>query len=218
VPIFTRGDGLLERFRRGEKAALDEVYRAYVDAVVRVVSRVLQRQGGVGAWGWRTVAADLPDLVQEVFARAFDPTTRQRFDGLRPYGPFLARIAHNVTIDYLRRMGRRVAAEGEEPLDQVTTPVALTATDDGFANPETIGVVNRYLDRLTPELRQIHDVLYVRGMSQREAADALGLGRQSVRTLEAQLREGLRQELERAGHLESSEPAQVPTARKAGVR
>jgi RNA polymerase sigma-70 factor (ECF subfamily) len=218
VPIFTRGDDLLERFRRGEKAALDEVYRAYVDAVVRVVSRVLQRQGGAGAWGWRAVAADLPDLVQEVFARAFDPATRQRFDGVRPYGPFIARIAHNVTVDYLRRMGRLVAAEGDERFDQVTTAVPLAATDDGVADPETMEVVNRYLDRLTPDLRQIHDALYVRGMSQREAADALGLGRQSVRTLEARLREGLRHELERAGHLKSSETAHAPTARKAGVR
>ena len=37
-----------------------------------------------------------------------------------------------------------------------------------------------------------------KGMSQRDAADRLGLGRQVIRTTEAKLRRGLRRELSRA--------------------
>jgi RNA polymerase sigma-70 factor (ECF subfamily) len=217
VTIFSRGDDLLERFRRGEKAALDEVYRTYVHAIARAVSAALHRHG-VAARGWRTAAADLPDLVQEVFARAFDPATRQRFDGLRPYGPFLARIAHNVAVDYLRRTGRQVVTEGEELFDQIATAMPQTDADDSFADATTMDVVKRYLEHLPPELAQVHHALYIRGMSQREAADALGVGRQSIRTLETRLREGLRHELRRAGQLDAGDAAPRPTARKVGVR
>jgi DNA-directed RNA polymerase specialized sigma24 family protein len=49
---------------------------------------------------------------------------------------------------------------------------------------------------LSPELKKVHEAMYVQGLSQREAAAALGLGRQVVRTLESRLREGLRAALE----------------------
>ena len=70
------------------------------------------RCDGLAAWdgsvGGADVASDLPDLVQEVFTRAFEPKTRRRFDGERPYGPYLGRIAHNVVVDYFRRKQREM--------------------------------------------------------------------------------------------------------------
>ena len=92
VAFFAHGEaGLLQRFRTGERQALEAVYRAYVDSVARAVSGALRRYCGEALLGgWRGVAGELPDLVQEVFTRAFEPDARLRFDGVRDFAPYLA--------------------------------------------------------------------------------------------------------------------------------
>lgn len=195
---------LLQRFRDGDRLTLDAVYRSYVGAVTRTVTAALRRYGYDGSGHlWRRVASDLPDLVQEVFMRAFEPRTRHRFDGSRAYGPFLCQIARNVVVDFLRRKGRQVVTH---PLAGVDAPYEEPPfSHDGhagyegeqrFADLNVMAVVARYVAQLSPELRRVHEALYVLGLSQREAAATLGLGRQVVRTLEARLRNELRSALQ----------------------
>jgi RNA polymerase sigma-70 factor (ECF subfamily) len=186
---------LLARFRNGDAEVLDRVYRTYVRDVTRVVASALRRYGG-GAAGWEEIASDLPDVVQEVFARAFDPRTRERFDGARDYRPFISQIAHNVTVDHLRRRQHAVPAEIEQMFQALSVQSPLRDAGAEFAERETATIVADYLANLPLELRRAHDLLYVRGLSEREAAAALGVGRQAVRTLGARLRDGLRQALE----------------------
>ena len=184
--------GFLERFRDGDAEVLDQVYRTYVRPVTRVVAAALRRYGGSGAAGWRAIAADLPDVVQEVFARAFDPRTRQRFDGVRDYLPFVSQIAHNVTVDHLRRSQHHVPADIEQMFQTSCIEALSRDAGDELADRETSTIVAKYLANLPLELRRAHDLLYVRGLSERDAAAALGVGRQAVRTLGTRLREGLR--------------------------
>ena len=212
----------LPRFREGDKDALRLVYQSYVDAVTRVVASALRRYGAMGHHGWRALASELPDLVQEVFTRAFEPRTRRGFDGLREYGPYLGQIARNVVVDHLRRRQRRVASENALVLEEVSLAPATPATATGFAEADTMALVSRYIAGLSPDLRRVHDALYVQGMSQRDAAVALGLGRQVVRTMEAKLRDGLRGELARSSGtgdpaLVSGVPATVARHEKAGT-
>jgi RNA polymerase sigma-70 factor (ECF subfamily) len=57
-------------------------------------------------------------------------------------------------------------------------------------------IVEGYLRALPDELKQIHEARFVKGLSQRDAADALGISRQQLRTREARLRDGLRRLLD----------------------
>lgn len=203
MTFFRRADaGLLQRFREGERSAMESVYRAYVDSVARAIAGALRRYGREG-WlkGWREIAADVPDLVQEVFTRAFEPQTRRSFDGVREYGPFLHQIARNVVVDHLRRRTRRMIREAEVLVEET---VAGARPSELPADPAMMTIVGDYIERLSPEMRRIHEAMYVRGLSQREAAAALGLGRQVVRTLESRLRQGLRAALETTARPESS--------------
>jgi RNA polymerase sigma-70 factor (ECF subfamily) len=136
----------------------------------------------------------LADVVQEVFVKAFAPEARRRFDASRPYEPYLAQIARNVAIDHWRQWRRHV------PLEQVIDQLSLEADPPDardWTDAETIAVVERYIASLDDESRRVHEALYVKGLSQREAAEALGLGRQVIRTREAKLRSGLRRALSR---------------------
>jgi len=186
----------LRRFRDGERAALDAVYHAYVNTVTRSVVGALRRYGGTGRQSWRTIAGEVPDLVQDVFTRAFEPGTRRRFDGLRQYGPYLGQITRNVVVDYLRKQSRQVAAERDMVLEEITlAPGAESISPGEGADQRTMTLVRRYVAGLSPDLRRVHDALYVQGLSQRDAALVLGLGRQVVRSMEAKLRDGLRDTL-----------------------
>lgn len=205
--VFAGAPELLERFRAGDQKALETVYRAYLDRVTRTARAVLQVCMKGSASG-PSIGAELADVVQEVFAKAFSREARRQFDGDRPYGPYLAQIARNVAIDHWRRMRRYLATDVAE----IAQAVALD--EDGFAqeaeswsDPRTIEIVERYVAALDPIGRRVHDALYVRGLSQREAASALGLGRQVIRTWETKLRDGLRRAL--AGARERPTPGEV---------
>ena len=69
---FEGNRDLLERFRRGERSALEQVYWAYVTRVDRLVRRLLHLHGGTRL----VAAANVEDLVQDSFTRAFSPSDR----------------------------------------------------------------------------------------------------------------------------------------------
>src|SRR5262245_52604842 len=107
---------LLEPFRRGERDALERVYRAHVDVVESFVASRLARAR-------RFSGANLADLVQDVFLRAFSPNARMSYDGEREYAPFLLTIAKNVLTDWLRRSSRElVDGENVEALVDASGP------------------------------------------------------------------------------------------------
>jgi hypothetical protein len=70
--------------------------------------------------------------------------------------------------------------------------------------------VSSYLKDLPPELVAVHERRFVAAESQERAAEALGISRQSLRTLEKKLVDGLRRQIRRAnlrdGELVFSQP------------
>jgi RNA polymerase sigma factor (sigma-70 family) len=192
----------LARFRAGDENALAAVYSQCVDHVTRVADAVLRACASGGARGSGEVATALADVVQEVFVKAFAPEARRRFDASRPYQPYLTQIARNVAVDYWRQMRRYVPSDLDSLIERLSLE-AEAQSDAGrrandWADPETIALVDRFIASLDEESRRVHDALYIKGLSQRDAAELLGLGRQVVRTKEAKLRRGLRQALSRA--------------------
>jgi RNA polymerase sigma-70 factor (ECF subfamily) len=219
--VFAGKPELLVAFRRGEQSALETVYWAYVDGVTRTVQAVMNGFGTASAGTIQLGKTELGDLVHEVFVRAFSPESRQRYDGKRPYGPYLGQIARNVVVDHWRLARRHVAIDIAPLLEALSLETNVTGNaPERWADPQTIAVVERYLAALEPDVRRVHEALYVQGLSQREAAAALGLGRQAVRGIEARLREGLRGELKRTGELpdERALTTHAPSAVRSGLR
>jgi RNA polymerase sigma-70 factor (ECF subfamily) len=176
---------LLAAFRSGQRHALEAVYWEYIDAVEKLAKRELLCMLP------RSARQDLPDLVQEIFVRAFSERARLGYDGLREYGPYLLTIARNTIVDWARRRGREVP-RNEPPEESVME-------EPPFADDATLRVVQAYLATLSPELAAVHEQRYVFARSQAETAAALGISRQQLRTKEKRLRDGLAQALSAAG-------------------
>src|SRR5438105_13593054 len=84
---------LLERFGRGEPAALDELFRRYRTVAYRVAFRLLGRE------------ADALDAVQDGFIKAL--THLEGFQGRSSFKTWLLRVVSNAALDLGRQRGRR---------------------------------------------------------------------------------------------------------------
>lgn len=171
---------------------METVYWAYVDAVAQVA-----RQGLVVSSGARVPGVppdQVGDLVQETFIRAFAPAARDAYDGLRLYRPYLLTIVRNLLVDRARKSGREVPSH--EALE-ASIPAPEPDAPEDFEDPKLVAVVNNYIEGLDPLLRSVYKHRYVLDQSQVETAQALGLTRQKVRTLEKRLRRGLEKALKR---------------------
>ena len=192
MPIFRSQPALLIAFRQGERAALELVYRAYVQAVERYL-RTLARRTGAHELGQ---ASAIADLLQDVFIRAFSAAGRNGFDGIREYAPYLMTIARNCFIDAQR------ARQREVPINPDDLSLAVDEAADaegGFCDPKTAAVVSAFVGALDPQLKRIYEERFVLGRSQEVASAQLGLSRRAIRTGENRLRVGLRKALVRAG-------------------
>src|SRR5690606_10346959 len=126
---------------------------------------------------------ELQDVLHETFRRAFEPRARAAYDGIRPYGAYVCTIARNLVLRSFRaRELLFPLADGEQP-----TAPSPAAIDDGpspereLHDAEIRELVAGFLAALAPEDRRLIELRFVEGLSQRDAAAALGLGRQRVR-------------------------------------
>jgi RNA polymerase sigma-70 factor (ECF subfamily) len=190
---------LLDGFRRGDRAALSRVYEAYVGELELVARRgfVTGMQAEFRVPG--APPEDVRDIVQETFVRAFAPKARDGYDGLRPYRPYLLRILKNLMIDRVRKLNREVA-EGEDGVGDIDAAIdrnealrldAPMLQDEALRWKRLHEAYDEYQKDLDTEERELVRLRYDEGMSQRDAADAMGATRRRVRTVEERIRTSL---------------------------
>ncbi|MFK7821108.1 MAG: RNA polymerase sigma factor [Planctomycetaceae bacterium] len=93
-PLDGAGDArLVEEVRRGNVDAFGDLVNRYEARVLRVIRRFVTDQ------------EQSRDLAQEAFMRSF--RRLDQFDPSRRFGPWLFRIAVNLTLDYLRKKKRQ---------------------------------------------------------------------------------------------------------------
>jgi RNA polymerase sigma factor (sigma-70 family) len=199
---FDQDPSLLGRFRLGERRALEVVFRAYVQDVTDTLRLGLVRNLGGSSFHATWVA----DLVQDTFARAFAPSGLRGFDGVRPYGAYLATVARNVLIDWLRKRRRDEDLAGQ-PWVFVEPGAEEGDAQPPWDDPAVMALVNEYVAGLEEPLRSVYQKRYVDGLAQEGTATALGLSRQQVRTIEERLRKGL------AGALQAHTSDSTPPTR-----
>ena len=142
-------------------------------------------------------------LLQETFARAFSPKVRASYDGLRPFGAYLATIARNLVID----RGRALVRDGQRiaPVD-----VDVVADNDAIdpswkiEEEQLAAIAAAFRGALTEPDLSIFRCRFEQHMSVREAALALDLGLIVVRRRETRLRAALLKRLRQHGFLQNA--------------
>ncbi len=208
MEVLTTDRALLDAFRRGERPALARVYRAHLTTVVSLLRHGFQFNSGGRAMRFRGIddPVELEACTQEVFLRAFGDGARLRYDGLRPYSPYLSRIAKNCVIDELRR--RRSALERlVGPVEEADIPADEPLADAALEAERARRLVRTFVEgRPTLERRYIC-ARFEDELSLLAAARKVGISRMKARVLEARLLRSLRLHLEQAGYV--SMPASI---------
>jgi RNA polymerase sigma-70 factor (ECF subfamily) len=132
--------------------------------------------------------ADADDLSQETFLRVWRRAASFK-PGRVKLATWLHRIAHNLWVDLYRKQRRGV----EVALDEVAEPVAEQPY--GPAHGETLAHLNTALMALPESQRSALALCQIRGFSNQDAANIMGVGVRALESLLARARKRLKNEL-----------------------
>jgi RNA polymerase sigma-70 factor, ECF subfamily len=142
------------------------------------------------------------DLAQEVFVKAYRHLAS--YDPRRKFASWLFKVAHNSTIDHLRRAQLDtvpLAAEQEEG-GGLLAVLADTSAESPEAAAERRGMaraLERAIGRLRPEYREAVVLRYVEGLAYQEICEVLGLPVGTVKTNLHRARKELAEAMRAAG-------------------
>ena len=170
---------LVTRAQRGEANAIGRLYDRHRESIFRYLwIRLDDRQLA-------------EDLTGDVFMRMLDALPRYQQQGL-PFRAWLYRIAHNLLIDYFRKLNH-----------QVTVPLEVVeeqgADDDPDRAIEQILLSERLqtaLMDLEPTQCDVVTLRFLSGLSLQETALTLGKTEAAIKALQHRGLSGLRQALE----------------------
>ncbi len=125
------------------------------------------------------------DLASQVFVEALSGIGRYRYTG-RPLLAWLYRIAHNITVDHIRRASRDPARQAlPEEIHGGDSTEALAEKTDIF----------QALERLRPEQQQVVILRFMEGLTSNEVASVMRKSEAAVKALQVRALQALRREL-----------------------
>ena len=207
----------LAAFKRGDEKALARAVTTYQSMLQERLQRGFFTSAGGGRVRLRVHDVDeRDDIIQDTFARAFRASARRSYSGESDYGAYLLRICRNLTVDRFRTACTErdmIAPDAYDRLDRMSPSdvadwsgahKALGRGPEAAAQRAEISAHLRdFLTTLSDSELQLI-TLYSEGeMSQRQAADALGIERHQVRSLLASVRSRLLKFMKRRNLIDS---------------
>jgi RNA polymerase sigma-70 factor (ECF subfamily) len=156
------------RFLRGDKDVIEEIYKDTFNEVRLAAGSILRDP------------ADRDAVVHEVFLELISSRHLRESHRGGKLGAWLGAIARHQAIDFARREKRLT------PLSDANEPVTTVDPLD-----EIRAEIVRFATRLDPQRRQLVELRYIAGMTQMEAAAALGMPRSTLEDWERQIRRAL---------------------------
>jgi len=156
----------------GDATAFGHLYTRHRQSVYAIIARMI-----VGD-------ADREELLQDVFVQVH--LSLGSFRGDSKLSTWIHRIAVNVTLQHIRRKGRRVRLQlrDETPAEDLAaaTGAAATSPEDELSARDRSAAVERALSTLTPKKRIVLVLSDFEGRSSQEISEIVGASSLTVRT------------------------------------
>jgi RNA polymerase sigma-70 factor (ECF subfamily) len=157
-----------------KRAQLTSLYNEYFDKIAHYsYARI----------GDKTEAED---IASEVFLRALESLKKYEERGL-PMEAWLFKIAHNLVVDYLRKVSKKKTV----PIETVEIPDKVdpqTTTEMNFELRSVAGAIKQ----LTDEQAEVINLRFFGGMTSREVGSILGKSDGAVREMQRAAMEKIR--------------------------
>lgn len=129
--------------------------------------------------------ADTEDVLQDIWARIH--TALERFRGQSEFSTWLRSIAHNMTLNFLKKRKLRTMVSLDEPnpdseqtiLDRISSG---SSPDEEAGRADLRKRLDAALRELSAEHRAVVTMFDIQGMAHAEIADILGISEGTVRS------------------------------------
>lgn len=181
---------LVVRTLDGSQAAFGELVRRYERPIVGLILRMVRDRG---------VAEE---LAQDVFVKAYDRL--ETYDQRRKFSSWLFKVAHNATIDHLRRRRIDTVPLETPQSDDAQLADVLPASDaerpeDRVLRREIGEALEAAIGELRPAYREVLLLRFVEGASYAEIAEIMDLPLGTVKTHLHRARKQLADRLQERG-------------------
>jgi len=150
---------------------------------------------------------DVESLVQETFARAFAKTTRDNYDGVRPFQTYLFSIAKNLVLRECHYRDRLVVvdyvednADGQSVFSSSNENGPNDNPEQRVANKQLESIMGAFIDELTDEERSLFSLRFAKGLTQEASAEVMNTTRARVKLLEKNIRKRFLDRLKQNGY------------------
>lgn len=163
---------ILQRALAGDNEAWDKLFKRLWKVVVGVAASMMKGMDN----------AAIEDAAQNTFVRLTEDNSRR----LRMYDArrgnlehYIAKIAHNCTIDYLRTNKRH---RGAKDLSSIPAPDQKDKNEPGRIFPWEL---NAAMETLSAREREVFEMLYYDHLDTAEVAERMSIGDDTVRSLKS---------------------------------
>ncbi len=165
-------DALLARARRGEQAALEQLFRWFERPIFTLALRICGNR------------SEADDVLQDTMLKVFSSLHRFRGEGGSPFWGWLRQVAVNEALMRLRRNRRLDMDAGDDAMDELVedlTPPPAAAAD--------AALLQRALAQLPDATRSVLWLYHAEGYTHQEIAEVM---QRSVSFSKSQLARGTR--------------------------
>ena len=165
--ILRDEQGLIRLGLKGNQAALEALFARHSGALYQSALKLLGNP------------EDAEDALQEGMLSAFK--NLRRFEGRSKFSSWLTRIVINAALMRLRSQRAHQTVSADQPLGEAELTLAEQLADPApdperlYAREELRRLLDRNLTELSPEMRTAVLLRDIEGLSTQEAAEALGV-------------------------------------------
>ncbi|GGF48823.1 MULTISPECIES: RNA polymerase sigma factor [Echinicola] len=155
---------LIAQYRNGSEAAFEVLVDKYKSRVFTTIYMIVKDQGLA------------EDLLQDVFVKVIQTLNSDRYNEEGKFQPWLMRIAHNLAVDYFRKMKRYPFIMMEDGSNLFNTlKFADSNVEDQKVKDETHALVRDLIDELPESQKQVLIMRHYMDLSFQEIADQTGV-------------------------------------------
>lgn len=164
---------LVDRALAGSEEAYRELVQRFERPVYGLILRLVRDP------------ATAEDLAQETFLKAFGALPR--YDRQHKMASWLFKIAHNTSIDWLRRRGvapvsLTAGEEGEPDFGERLPDLSAETPEHAAERADLARALDRALGTLRPDYREVMVLRFREGLAYEEIAEVMGLPLGTVKT------------------------------------
>jgi RNA polymerase sigma factor (sigma-70 family) len=156
---------LVRGLQRREKVAAEALYDMYSASLFGVICRIVNDP------------ATSEDVLQDTFVKIWNSFSTYNREKGRLF-TWMVNIARNLAIDTLRSKDYKNQGKNQELENNVTV---IDQNSNIAYKPELVGIKD-LVETLKPEQKSILDLVYFKGYTHAEAADALGVPLGTIKT------------------------------------